>query len=186
MRCFRDMHDRRPSSRPAGVLLLLMLPACGGNPGMPTPSPSPSASAQPGGPVTGAYTLQITPSASCAFSRAPQSFPMAAAAGGASPHPGVQIVLDPNGFLFEKEDLSDVVSLRGGLGTTEAGVLSDQNMRVWIHAMGTGPVQRASDGRGQILTGTLAGYLALANAAGREGDLGTCTAPDHSFTLRTR
>jgi hypothetical protein len=163
-----------------------MLPACGSNPGVPTPSPSPSASAQPGGTVTGGYTLQITPSASCAMTRTPQSFPMAAAAAGASPHPGVQILLDPNGFRLEMETLSGVVSLRGGLGTTEAGVVSNQNMRVWVHAMGNGPVQRAGDGRGEILSGLLAGYLALANLDGEEGQLGTCSAADHAFSLRAR
>src|SRR3954466_7424452 len=59
MRCFRDMHDRRPSSRAVCVLLLLMMPSCGSNPGGPTPSPSPSPTAQPGGTVAGSYTLQI-------------------------------------------------------------------------------------------------------------------------------
>ncbi len=136
--------------------------------------------------MAGGYTMQITPSASCAMSRTSQSFPMAAAAGGASPHPGVQILLDPNGFRLEMETLSASFALRGGLGTTEVGVVSDQSFRVWVHAIGAGPVQRAVDGRGEILTGTLAGYLALANVDGAEGDLGTCSAADHAFTLRTR
>ena len=116
----------------------------------------------------------------------PQSFPMAAAAAGASPHPGVQVLLDPNGFRLEMEALSETATIRGGLGTTEAGALSDQNQRVFVHAMGTGPVQRASDGRGEVLSGLFAGYLALASADGEEGQLGTCSAADHAFTLRPR
>jgi hypothetical protein len=163
----------------------MTLTACGSNPG-PTPSPSPSPTPQPGGSLTGAYTLQITPSAACAMSRTPQSFPMAAAAAGVSPHPGVQVLLDPNGFLLEMEVLSDVVTIRGGLGTTEAGALSDQNQRMWVHAMGTGPVQHASDGRGEVISGLFAGYVALAAADGAEGQLGTCSAADHAFTLRPR
>jgi hypothetical protein len=171
----------------AGTLAIVGLMAgCGSNPGTPTPSPSPSPSAQAGGDVAGRYTLQITPAPSCAMARNPLSFPMAAAVGGASPHPGVQVLLDPNGFRLELEALSAGFTLRGGLGTTEEGVAADEGFRLWVHAVGAGPVQRALDGRGEILTGTLAGYLALANLDGFEGALGTCSATDHAFSLRTR
>jgi len=124
--------------------------------------------------VAGLYVLQITPAPSCAMSRAPLTFPMAAAAAGSSPHPGVQVLLDPNGFRLEHEGLSAATSLRGGVGTTEEG------------AIASGPVQHASDGRGEIVTGTLSGYLALASNGSDEGSLGTCTATDHAFTLRIR
>jgi hypothetical protein len=186
MRCFRDMHDRRPSSRAVCVLLLLMMPSCGSNPGGPTPSPSPSPTAQPGGTVAGPYTLQIVPSASCAMPRTPQTFPMAAAAAGTSPHPGVQVLLDPNGLRLEMETLSTTVTLRGGVGTRADGAFSDQGMRVWVRVIAAGPVQHATDGRGEIVSGVLAGYMALASGAGAEGELGTCLATDHAFTLRTR
>jgi hypothetical protein len=189
MRCFSDMHDRSPSF-PAACLAVACaaLAGCGSHPGGPTPSPSPSATAQPGGTVAGAYTLQIVPSAACTMSRAPLSFPMAAAAAvGTSPHPGVQILLDPNGFRMEMEALSGAAFLlRGGLGIIEEGVVSDQGPRVWVHAVGGGTVQHALDARGEVATGTLAGYVALANADGDEGQLGTCTAADHAFALRAR
>jgi hypothetical protein len=144
--------------------------------------------------VAGSYTLQIVPSASCTLSRAAITFPMAVAAAGASPYPGVQILLDPNGFRLEMEAFylemealsGPAFLLRGGLGTTEFGVVSDQGQRVWIHAVGGGMVRHAGDARGEVATGSLAGYLALANADGAEGQLGTCTAADHGFTLRTR
>jgi hypothetical protein len=138
--------------------------------------------------VTGRYVIQITPSATCTMSHSTLSFPMAAADAGASPHPGVQVLLDPNGFRFEWEALSlaSTFTLRGGLGTTQEGVLSDENMRLWLHVIASGQVQRATDGRGQIATGTLAGYLALGSFNGQEGELGTCTATDHAFTLRIR
>jgi hypothetical protein len=67
------------------------------------------------------------------------------------------------------------------------GAVSDQGQRVWVHAIGAGPVLRTTDSRGEVLTGTLAGYLALAAAVdGFEGDLGTCSAADHALSLRTR
>jgi hypothetical protein len=188
MRCFRDMHGRSLSSCAAAVLLFL-LATCGSNPGGPTPSPSPTASSpQPGGAVTGPYTLQITPSATCAMSRQTLSFLMVAGDGGATSHPGVQVLLDPNGRYFEWEALSNpaAFTLRGGLGTTQDGVLSNENMRLWVHAIASGSVVRASDGRGQITSGTLSGYLALGSFSSLEGELGTCTATDHAFTLRTR
>ena len=72
------------------------------------------------------------------------------------------------------------------MGTTEEGVVASEGLRVWVHAIASGPVQHASDGRGEIVTGTLSGYLALASNGSDEGSLGTCTATDHAFTLRIR
>jgi hypothetical protein len=111
---------------------------------------------------------------------------MQAAAGGASPHPGVQVLLEGDGSRFELEFLSTDVALRGGLGTTADGVLANEGLRVWINAIGNGPVFRTADGRGQILSGTLAGDIALAAADGEEGDLGSCHATDHAFSLRAQ
>jgi hypothetical protein len=136
----------------------------------------------------GRYTLQIVPSAACAMSRAPITFLMTGADGGATTHPGVQILLDPNGFRLELEAVYENFAIHGGLGTREDGVVSEQGQRVWVRAIGAGPVLRATDGRGEVLTGTLAGYLALAtnNSDGFEGQLGTCSAADHALSLRTR
>jgi len=184
------------AARAGTLAALIAVTGCGSSPGGVTPSPSPSSGpgVQPGGTVAGSYTLQIVPSAACTMSRAPITFPVAAASAGASPYPGVQILLEPNGFRMEMEALylqaaalpGPAFLLRGGLGTTEDLVLSDQGQRVWIHVVGGGTVQHAGATRGELATGTLAGYLALATAAGDEGELGTCTATDHAFTLRTR
>jgi hypothetical protein len=184
----------KPAPSPAsaalrlGALALFALAAgCGGsNPIGPMPSPSPSPTTQPGGAIAGGYTLSITPSASCGMSRAPITFLMTGADAGVTTHPGVQVLLDPNGFRLELEAVYESFLIHGGLGTYQPGVVSDQNQRVWIHAIGAGPVLRATDGRGQVLTGTLAGYLALANSDGSEGQLGSCTAADHALSLRTR
>jgi hypothetical protein len=173
--------------RLGGLALLALAAGCGGSsPVGPMPSPSPSPTAQPGGTLVGRYTLSITPSASCAMPRTPITFPMTAADAGVTTHPGVQVLLDPNGFRLELEALHESFAVHGGLGTKEDGVVSDQNQRVWVRAIGAGPVLRATDGRGEVLTGTLAGYLALANLDGPEGQLGTCSAADHALSLRTR
>jgi len=159
--------------------------ACGSGHGMPSPSPS-STAPQPGGPVTGRYLVQLTPGAGCGMARGALSFPVQAAAAGTSPHPGVQVLLVGDGSRFELELLSTEVALRGGVGTTEEGVLANEGLRVWVHGIGSGPLFRSTDGRGQITAGTLSGYVALAQADGDEGDLGTCSASDHAFTLRAQ
>jgi hypothetical protein len=136
--------------------------------------------------VAGRYLLQVVPGPGCTLSRAALSFPMIAAGAGISPHAGVQVVLDGNPAELELEFLSESLTLRGGLGTTENGVLSDERLRLWMHAIGTGAVTRASDGRGEVVSGNLMGYLALGRPNDDEGALGTCSARDHTFTLRIR
>ena len=107
---------------------------------------------------------------------------------GVTTHPGVQVLLDPNGFRLELEALYESFQIHGGLGTKndQEGAVSEQGQRVWIHAIAAGPVLRSTDSRGEVLTGTLAGYLALATVGGFEGELGTCSAADHALSLRTR
>jgi hypothetical protein len=174
----------------AGVVALVaFLAACGGsNPIGPMPSPSPSPTPQPGGAITGAYTLSITPSASCAMSRTPITLLVTGADAGVTTHPGVQVLFNPNGSLgiLELEAVYEGFAIHGGLGGTEVGAASEQGQWVWMRAIAAGPVVRASDGRGEVVTGTLAGYLALAPIGGFEGDLGTCSAADHALSLRTR
>ena len=170
-----------------GALTLVALAAgCGSNPIGPMPSPSPSPTPQPGGTIAGGYTLSITPSASCAMSRTPITFLMTGADAGVTTHPGVQVLLDPNGSRLELEAVYENFAIHGGLGTPDGGVVSDQGQRVDVRAIGAGPVLRATDSRGEVLTGTLAGYIARAPIDGFEGDLGTCSAADHALSLRTR
>jgi hypothetical protein len=158
--------------------------ACGSGPGTPSPpSPTPPV---PGGPVTGRYLVQVTPAVSCPLPIRALSFPVQAAAAGTAPYPGVQVLLVGDGSQLELEMLSTETALRGGVGTTADGVLANEGQRVWIHAIGAGSVFRTADGRGQISSGTLSGYVALAEPGGAEGDSGTCTARDHTFTLRAQ
>ena len=167
----------------AVVLAAALLPACGSSPDGPdgTPTPTPAAP----GPVTGRYVLQITPAAGCRAPIATFSFPMDAAAGGTAPKPGTQVVLtgDPGGL--EAEFLNEAQALRGGVGTTADGALANESLRLWIRVIASGPVARASDGRGEVRTGTMLGYVAFGGAGGDEGELGSCSAT-HTFVLGAR
>jgi ABC-type phosphate transport system substrate-binding protein len=174
------------AARAAAVVLAALTAGCGSSPIGPMPSPSPSPTAQPGGTITGRYTLSITPSVSCAMSRTPITFLMTGADAGVTTHPGVQVLLDPNGSFLELEAVYESFAIHGGLGTSDAIVVSEQGQRVWVRAIASGPIVRATDGRGELRTGALAGYLALAPVGGFEGDLGTCSAADHALSLRTR
>jgi hypothetical protein len=111
---------------------------------------------------------------------------MEAALAGSYPYPGVQFVLEGAPASLELEFLYTNSTLRGSLGTTGDGVLSSEGLRFWIHAIGTGPVTARRDGRGEVVTGSLMGYLAVGGANDEEGALGICSALDHTFTLRVR
>jgi hypothetical protein len=115
----------------------------------------------------------------------PLTFPMTATAAATSRYPGVQVLV-AGADALELEFLSDASSLAGGLGTTEIGALSNESVRLWLHAVGSGAVTRAPDGRGQVTTGRMAGYVAFGHAGGPEGSLGSCDSVEHSFVLRVR
>lgn len=160
---------------------------CGGedspqHPSSPSPPPP---SPQAGGAVVGPYLLEVRPATACAMG-GPLSFPMVASAAGVAPYPGVQVLVVGEGETLELELLSAASALTGGFGTTEDGALANEGVRLWIHAIGSGPVTRAADGRGQVVAGRLAGYVAFGHAGGEEGSLGSCDSVDHSFTLRVR
>ena len=140
---------------------------CGSNPGTPpTPSPSPSPSAvQPGGPVAGAYTLQITPSASCAMSRAGLSLPDDRRHRRREPRtPACRCCSIRTASRMELEALSTRTSRSAAAwARTKTGSVSDQG----IAGLGARDRRRARssappNGHGEVVTGTLAGYLALA------------------------
>jgi hypothetical protein len=180
---------RRTSFAPPRVLavvLAALLPACGSPPpdgpdGTPTPTPS-----TPPGPVTGRYVLQITPAAACRAPIATFSFPMDAAVGGTAPKAGTQVVLTGDPGALEAEFLNEGQSLRGGVGTTADGALATESLRLWVRVIGSGPVVRATDGRGEVRTGTMNGNLAFGGAGGEEGELGSCSASNHTFVLAAR
>ena len=170
----------------AALAAIVLVVGCGGSdgpndPGHPSPSPSP----QGGGVVAGSYLLEVRPAAACGMG-GPLTFPMTATAAGVTPYPGVQVLVVGAGETLEVEFMSAASALSGGFGTTEAGALANESVRLWIRAVGAGPVTRAADGRGQVASGRLAGYIAFGHAAGEEGSLGSCDSVDHSFALRVR
>jgi hypothetical protein len=165
------------------IALSVLAAACGSPAGGPSPSPTPSPTP---GPVSGAYTLAIQPAARCGLPGGTLSFPMDAALAPGGPHPGAQVLLVGDRSGVEAELLDDVTSVRGGVGTRADGALANEGLRVWIHAIAEGPVTRAADGRGEVVSGKLVGYVALGQADDDEGSLGTCSTTDHSFSLRTR
>ena len=167
------------------MLAVVLHCACGSNPsepgGTPTPTPVP-----PPGPVAGRYLLQVTPSASCHAPIATFSFPMDAASSTGAPKAGTQVVLTGDPGALEAEFLSESLTLRGGVGATADGALANESLRLWIRVIGAGPVTRSADGRGEVRSGTMQGYVAFASANGDEGDLGSCSASDHTFMLVAR
>ena len=142
--------------------------------------------------MAGRYLLEIRPGPSCSqqpgttLPSGPYSFPMVASAGGTTPHPGVQILIEGVASSLEIEFKYTDFTLRGGLGTTGDGVLTNQGQRLWIHSIGNGPVTQKSDGIGEVTAGTLAGYIALGSPTAQESEATACNALDHTFTLKVR
>ena len=122
--------------------------------------------------------------------RNPLTFIVQAAPAGTHPHPGVQVLLSGGPTPLQMELLSTGTALRGGVGTLNddgLGALSSENLQVWVHAIASGPVFGAPDGRGQIVSGgTLSGFLAIAAPFREVGSMGSCTATDHGFVLRAQ
>jgi hypothetical protein len=111
---------------------------------------------------------------------------MNAVSGGTMPHPGVQVVIDGVASSLELEFKYTDFTLRGGLGTTGAGVLTNEGLRFWIRGIGTGAVTHVGDGPGEVTAGSLMGYLATGSASTEEAAAASCFATDHAFTLKAR
>ncbi|HEY6554575.1 MAG TPA: hypothetical protein VI669_14555 [Vicinamibacteria bacterium] len=111
---------------------------------------------------------------------------MNALSGGTAPHPGVQVVIEGVASSLEGEFKYTEFTLRGGIGTTGAGVLTNEGLRFWIRAIGTGAVTQRTGGIGEVTAGTLMGYMATGFAASEEASAATCFATDHTFTLKVR
>ncbi len=157
----------------------LTLGSCGSSTPPPTgPGGSPPPSGpKPGGTVAGLYTLQLLPAAAC--NGRTVTFTVQATPAGVTPHPGVQILwtgFDPP--LLELELKYSDNTLEGAVGTTGDGLPSNEGPYVWVNAIASGPTTQTSDGRGEVLAGTLRGYLEI------DGIMAACTSPSHSFTLR--
>jgi hypothetical protein len=142
--------------------------------------------------VAGRYLLEIQPGVSCSnqsittLPKGPYSFPMVASAGGTTPHPGVEVVIEGVASSLELEFKYTDFTLRGGLGTTGEGVLTNQGQRLWMNAIGTGAVTQKADGIGEVTAGTLIGYVAIGSATAVQNEAVACSTTDHTFTLKVR
>ena len=173
----RDAADALAATAARASLLLLALAAvsCGGSGSGPTEPSGP----KPGGTISGAYTLQLSPAASC-NGRA-VTFAVQVTQSGSAPHPGSQLLLvgtDPALLELELKYTDD--TLEGGVGTTGDGVPSSEGPQVWVNAIASGKTTQTSDGRGEVVSGTLRGYVEI------DGVMAACTSTGHSFTLRAK
>jgi hypothetical protein len=181
---------RRRAPLAAAGLALVALVACGGDPAGPTPSASPSPRVRvPGGTLAGSYLLEITPSTRCAGG-VRTTFLMEMAAANTARTTAVQgthaIDAQRDRSALEIEAALASNAIRGGFATRHDGVLSQESVQVWVHAIGQGSVTSFPGSRGEILDGTLVGYLAYSGPGAREGALGSCTEADHQYRLTTR
>ena len=159
----------------AGLLLIALAAACCGGSSGPTEPSGP----KPGGTISGAYTLQLTPAASC-NGRA-VTFAVQVTQSGSAPHPGSQLLLagsDPALLELELKYTDD--TLEGGIGTTGDGVPSSEGPSVWVNAIASGKTTQTSDGRGEVVSGTLRGYLEI------DGVMAACSSTGHGFTLKAK
>jgi hypothetical protein len=158
---------------------------CGSTGGSPmAPSESPPAAPIPGGVVAGAYVLQIEGAAGCLVPLGPHRIPVVASPTGTPAQPGVQVLPAAGGAALELEFLHVADTLRGGLGTTEQGVLTAAGLRVYLRTIGTGAVTHLGSGRGEVLSGTMFGELAFSRPGdGELTTLGVCTALEHRWKL---
>jgi hypothetical protein len=127
--------------------------------------------------VTGRYTLQLIPATSC--NGRTVSFPIEVTGTGTTPHPGVQLLMvSSHPALLELELMYTFNVLEGGIGTTGDGQPSSEGPQTWVNAIARGRTMQTSDGRGEVVSGMLRGYLEI------EGVMNACNSASHSFSLR--
>ena len=118
------------------------------------------------------------------------SFRVDLAAAGTLRYTGVQGTHTPDAqrdmTALELEVISASNAIRGGFATRHDGVLSQEDVQVWVHAIGEGAVTSVPGGRGEVLEGTLVGYIAYSGPGAAEGALGSCTQADTRFRLTAR
>jgi hypothetical protein len=162
-----------------GLLLVVALAAaaCGGSS---SPGPTEPSGPKPGGTITGRYTLELQPAAACKGRTV--SFTVEVTQSGSAPHPGSQLLLagaaDPALLELELKYTDDM--LEGGIGTTGDGYPSIEGPQVWVNAIASGKTTQTSDGRGEVVSGALRGYVEI------EGVTDACSSAAHAFTLKVK
>lgn len=162
-------------------------PACGGGPTTPPlPSPTPSGSASPP-PLVGSYLLVVQPDPTCGAPGSAFSFPVEVARSDTARYRGLQVLRESPESTLEMELQELLPVVRGGLGTTEPGVVAAEGLRLSIHAVGVGLLANDRNARAALLQGTLSGDLAFSRPDDDDPDtLGACFSFSHRWSLVPR
>ncbi len=164
------------------LLVVLALAGCGSDSGT---SPGPLATPSPPftGPVTGDYDLVITPAAACGFPAGSYSAFVQAQQVGTTARPELRATLPGGNSLLAMEMLFTSPGVLRGSISTQQPITSGNGFTLFLRDVGTGTVSAASRGRGEVRDATMSGDVRLAQD---DADLGTCTSPNHRWSLRPR
>lgn len=165
-----------------GLLLVLALAGCGADSGT---GPGPIATPSPPftGPVTGDYDLVIAPAAACGFPAGPYTVFVQAQQVGTTARPELRATLPGGNSLLVMEMLFTSPGVLRGSISTQQPIAIGNGFTLFLRNVGTGTVSAASAGRGEVRDATMNGNVQIAR---NNVDLGTCTSPNHRWSLRPR
>jgi hypothetical protein len=162
------------------IALVAFLAGCGNDDGSTTPStPVPPVTAA----INGNYTLVLQTGPGCAAPGGPYQIQMQVTQITNGANTEIRATLPGNdpqvgmNMLFTSPG-----QLRGTLGTQFDYQLTTGYF-VWFRMIGMGTVSRASDGRGEVVNGTMMGDLSVTPPVGVPVD---CVGASHLWSLRIR
>lgn len=160
-------------------VLAALLAACGSDSTVEPSPPIPVVTA----PISGLYTLVIQPGPTCATPGPPYQIVMQATQVTSGGRTELRATLPGNDPTLAIEMLfTSPGMLRGALGTqTDVEVIG--GIFVWFRMIGSGTVSRASDGRGEVVNGTMSGDLSVTPLVGVPVD---CVGASNFWSLRAR
>ncbi len=162
------------------AVLVALLGACGNDDSSTTPStPVPPVTAA----INGNYTLVIQTGPGCAAPGGPYQIAMQVTQITNGANTEIRATLPANDPQVGIEMLfTSPGQLRGALGTQFDYQLTTGYF-VWFRMIGMGTVSRASDGRGEVVNGTMSGDLSVTPPVGVPVD---CVGASHLWSLRIR
>ncbi len=133
--------------------------------------------------IAGNYTLVIQPGSACATPGAPYQIAVQAAQITNASQTELRATLPGNNPILALSMLfTSPGMLRGTLGT-QFDVEVQGGTFVWFRMIGMGTVSRATDGRGEVVNGTMMGDLSVTPPVGVPVD---CVGANHLWSLRAR
>jgi hypothetical protein len=166
--------------RVSAALLVATLTACGSDDGSTGPStPVPPVTAA----INGNYTLVIQTGPGCAAPGGPYRIDLVVTQVTNGPNTEIRAILPGNDATVSIAMLyPSPGQLRGSLGTQFDYQLTTGYF-VWFRMIGMGTVSRATDGRGEVVDGTMSGDLSVTPPVGVAVD---CVGASHLWSLRIR